>query len=680
MLDPARESELPPAPPGIAPALAESGLDRAIRRGIERLLADQAEAGYWCYALEADCTIPAEYICYLHFQDERDPPLERRLAAYLLRHQLEDGGWPLFFGGKLDVSCSVKAYFALKLAGEDPDSEPMRRAREAILAAGGAARCNVFTRFLLAMFEQIPWRAVPYMPVEITLLPRWFFFNLDRISYWSRTVLVPLTILFSLGARAVNPLGINIRELFPRDPAVETGWFGRPGGLKRLFLLLDRCGRAIDPLIPGAMRRRALDRAEQWLTARLNGVDGLGAIFPAMVNASIALKLLGYAPDHPWRQQAGEALQRLVVDGANEAWVQPCVSPVWDTALAALALLECGQDEEPQATRRPRLDERAKRDTDVGAAIRRALDWLAEQQVLDAPGDWRRNRPDLAGGGWAFQFRNDAYPDLDDTAVVAWAMQAHDPARYRDTIERACAWLAGMQSGGGFASFDVDNTHEYLNQIPFADHGALLDPPTADVTARCLTLFAMLDDPGLVPVRERALAWLLDAQETDGSWFGRWGTNFIYGTWSALMALARYPADRDLPAVRRAVAWLESRQRDDGGWGEGNDSYFFPQRAGRADASRAFQTAWAVLALVASGEAGSAAAKRGADFLVRTQAADGAWPEPWFTAPGFPRVFYLKYHGYSRYFPLWALAAWQRSRSACRRNAVARACANEAPA
>ena len=620
-----------------------TGVKAALRRGIERLLADQQADGHWIYELEADCTIPAEYICYLHYMDERDPALESRIGKFLLASQADDGAWPLFHGGEGDLSCTVKAYFALKLSGHDPNSEPMQGARRWILDHGGAERTNVFTRILLAWFEQVPWRAVPYIPAEIMLLPRRFLFSLDRVSYWSRTVMVPLFILYSLRVKAANPTGTGIPECFAKPPESIRKWFPVRSPLNQVFLGLEALGRRTEWMIPRRLHSHSLKRAEQWLIERLNGLDGLGAIFPAMVNASIALKELGYPDDHALRIQTREALRALIVDGPDRTYVQPCVSPVWDTGLAALALEASG---EPEA-----ID-----------AAERGLDWLVDRQITDAPGDWRRARPKLTSGGWAFQYRNDYYPDLDDTAMVAWAMHKHDPQRYRPVIERAAVWLAGMQSSnGGFGAFDIDNNTEYLNQIPFADHGALLDPPTADVSARCLTLFALLNDARFELVRARVRRYLLSEQEADGSWFGRWGTNYIYGTWSALVALGADGVERNRKAIDRAVAYLEACQNADGGWGEGNQTYHDSELAGTGSCSRAFQTGWAVLGLVAVGRGDSPVVHRGAEYLARTQAASGDWPDPWFTAPGFPRVFYLKYHGYSRYFPLWALAAARRA-------------------
>ena len=622
-------------------------LDGALEEATRALLAQQHEQGHWVYELEADCTIPAEYILMMHFMDEVDTGLQRKLAAYLRARQGADGGWPLYHGGELDLSCTVKAYYALKLSGEPTDTALMRRAREAILERGGAARANVFTRITLALFGQLPWRGVPFIPVEIMLLPRWFPFHITKVSYWSRTVMVPLFVLCTLRPRPKRPVA-SVRELFTVAPERERHYFVPRSHLNRVFFALDRLGRRLEPLIPKRLRARALRQAEAWIVRRLNGSGGLGAIFPAMVNAYEALDCLGYAPEHPYRNTAREALRALLVEGAQQAYCQPCVSPVWDTALACLALQEVPGE-------RPR------------AAVRRALRWLAERQLLDQAGDWSETRPGLAGGGWPFQFRNDHYPDLDDTAAVAWAMLREGSGEFDQTVLRAADWIQGMQCrNGGFASFDVDNTHYHLNEIPFADHGALLDPPTADVTARCVTLLAMLvgAQPRYRSTLAAAIAYLKAEQEPGGAWFGRWGSNYLYGTWSVLTALEQAGVPRDEPCVRRAVAWLKAVQRPDGGWGESNDSYADPGLAGRHERSTSFQTAWAMLGLMAAGEeAGSPALERGARYLLETRRADGLWWDEDFTAPGFPRVFYLRYHGYSRYFPLWALARYRRLRS-----------------
>ena len=625
-----------------------AALDQAIVLAREGLIHRQALNGCWQFQLEADCTIPAEYIMMMHFLGDIDAQLEAKLAVYLRARQADHGGWPLYQGGDFNISCSVKAYLALKLAGDGPDAPHMARARAAILQHGGAAATNVFTRIALALFGQLPWRGVPYIPVEIVLLPRWFPFNIQRVSYWSRAVMVPLTMLCTLKPRARNPRGVQIDELFTVPPQEERHYFRRPleraTGLTRLFFVLDRLGRAGDRLIPAALRAHALRRAEAWTLERLNGEDGLGAIFPAMVNALEVLTIRGYASDDPRRRAAKKALEDLLVEEGPSAYCQPCVSPVWDTALAALALQEDGCAEGL-------------------AAAARGLQWLLPRQLLEEHGDWRRSRPRLAGGGWAFQRANPHYPDLDDTAVVAWAMHnRRDRERYSTAVGRALDWLVGMQStNGGFAAFDADNTNYYLNEIPFADHGALLDPPTSDVTARVVTALALVAREQDASALARALAWLRSQQEPDGSWFGRWGTNYVYGTWSVLTAFAQAGIRTDDAAVRRAVAWLESRQNLDGGWGESNDSYV-PARAAQRAASTPHQSAWALLGLLAAGEVASAAVRRGVDYLLRTQQPEGLWSDACFTAPGFPRVFYLRYHGYCAYFPLWALAAY-RSRA-----------------
>src|SRR6266478_7086410 len=621
-------------------------LDRAIAVAREELVRRQSAAGYWLFELEADCTIPAEYLLMMHFLGEIDQPLEAKMAAHLRARQAEHGGWPLYHGGDFDMSCSVKVYYALKLAGDSPEAPHMRRARAAILERGGAARANVFTRIMLALFAQIPWRGVPYIPVEIMLLPRWFPFHLDKVSYWSRTVMVPLFILCTRKPVARNPRNVHIRELFTTPPDEERHYFWRPGRrpgfLARVFRGLDRFGRMLDAAIPAALRERATRRAEAWMIERSNGEQGLGAIFPAMVNALEAMVVLGYSSDDLRRLAAKRALQRLVVVNGPEAYCQPCVSPVWDSALACLAMQETGG-------------------ASALAASTRALEWLEPLQLLESDGDWRARRPGLAGGGWAFQFSNGYYPDLDDTAVVAWAMhQADDSERYAHSVNRALDWLTGMQSGnGGFASFDVDNTAYYLNEIPFADHGALLDPPTSDVTARVVTVLARIGRAQDKEALDRGIAYLRKQQEADGSWFGRWGTNYIYGTWSVLTALAQAHIAPDDPAVRRAVQWLELKQNADGGWGESNDTYLCAPGEAVHFPSTAFQSAWALLGLLSAGEVQSDAVRRGTEFLMRTQQADGLWSDPSFTAPGFPRVFYLRYHGFSPYFRLWALAGYR---------------------
>jgi len=627
-----------------APAVEhlDDGLASSIARAVEALRAEQFAEGYWSYEFEADCSIPAEYILMMHFMDEVDAALERKIAVYLRSKQGQDDGWALYPGGELNLSATVKVYYALKLAGHSPDTPHMARARAAILACGGAINANVFTKIALALFEQIPWRGVPFIPVEIMLLPRWFPFHISKVSYWSRTVMVPLFVLCTLKPSAANPRKVDVRELFTTPPEEERHYFPVRSILNRVFLILDRMGRGLHRLVPRFIRNLAVKRAESWVIERLNGTDGLGAIFPAMVNAHEMLSILGYNRDHPYRVMTREALRRLLVEKPDHAYCQPCVSPVWDTGLACLALQEA--------------DDRGDHPN-----VLRGLDWLLPRQLLDQVGDWSDRRPGLRGGGWPFQFGNDHYPDIDDTPVIAWSMLESGQDRYQESIERAAEWICGMQSAnGGYGSFDADNTHYYLNEIPCADHGALLDPPTSDVTARCVVFLSKLDRARFRDTIDRALVFLYREQESDGSWFGRWGANYTYGTWSVLVAMEAAGESLRTPSIRRAVSWLESVQRPDGGWGEDNYSYFDPSEAGQGADSTAYQTAWALLGLLAAGEVRSDAVRRGVAYLEHSQGADGLWQDDSFTCPGFPRVFYLKYHGYTRYFPLWALARFRR--------------------
>lgn len=621
-----------------------NNLDQAIERARNALESQQHPEGYWDYQLEADCTIPAEYILMMHFMDDVNRELELKIANYLRDHQADHGGWPLYHGGTLDLSCTVKVYFALKIIGDDPAAPHMIKAREAILAHGGAAQSNVFTRITLALFGQIPWRGVPFIPVEVMLLPKWFPFHISKVSYWSRTVMVPLFILCSLKPLAANPRNIDIRELFTVSPEDEQHYFHPTTRLSRVFHAFDYIGRTfLEPLIPKFIRQRAIEKAKRWFIDRLNGEDGLGGIFPAMVNAHESLKVLGYAENHPLMLQTRAAIDKLLLIQDDRAYCQPCFSPMWDTGLATLALLEVANNETPEP-------------------VYRGLDWLKDQQLSDQPGDWRDNNPELEGGGWPFQYANDYYPDLDDTSMIAWSMHAADRDRYAESITRAADWVAGMQSkDGGFAAFDRDNTCYYLNHIPFADHGALLDPPTEDVTARCIALLGITRDKKYQPVLDKALRYLKETQQENGSWFGRWGTNYIYGTWSVLSALDVAGQDMQQAWIQNAATWLMSSQHIDGGWGESNDSYYSDKHQ-QPHPSTAYQTAWAMLGLIAAGHAKSDAVKRAAAYLINHQLEDGLWDDESFTAPGFPRVFYLKYHGYTKFFPLWALAQY-RNRS-----------------
>lgn len=644
---------------GVVHGPRSNSLEQGIEGALRAVLGEQRADGHWVYELEADATIPAEYVLMVHALGEpADPALEARIGRYLRRKQGAHGGWPLFHDGAYDPSASVKAYFALKMIGDSPDAPHMVRAREAIRARGGAERSNVFTRILLALYEVVSWDAVPVMPVEIALLPRWFPFHLSKVSYWTRTVLTPLLVLDALKPRARNPRGVGIDELFlapPRElgpaacaPHQNPFWFA-------FFSKAEACVRMLQPGMPARLRRRALARASGFVRERLNGEHGLGAIFPAMVNAVLMFDAMGVPRDDPDAAGARRAVDRLLVDRGDETYCQPCFSPVWDTALMSHALLETGTP-------------------DALEAARRGLEWLRPLQIVDLHGDWAERRPGLRPGGWAFQYANAHYPDVDDTAAVAMAMHRYDgllpEPGFQDAVERAREWVLGMQCRGGrhghgWGAFDPENTHLYLNNIPFADHGALLDPPTADVSARCVSMLAQLD-PAACRDRKspagRALAWLLDEQEECGAWYGRWGMNYIYGAWSVLCALgAAGLGMQDEPAAR-AVAWLASIQNEDGGWGEDGDSYRLGYDGHRPFQSTPSQTAWAVLGMMAVGAVDSPAVARGIAWLLERQREDGLWDEEHHTATGFERVFYLRYHGYARYFPLWALARYRKLR------------------
>jgi len=632
----------------------DDALTHSIDSATQALLARQRPDGHWVFELEADATIPAEYVLLRHYLGEPvDAALEQKIAVYLRRIQGTHGGWPLFADGDLDVSATVKAYFALKMIGDAVDADHMRRAREAVLTRGGAARANVFTRIMLALFGFIPWRAVPVMPIEIMLLPKWFPFHLDKISYWSRTVIVPLLVLMAKKPRARNAKGVRIDELFleppqtigptPKAPQQKASWFW-------FFRGVDNVLRATEPYFPKRTRQCAFDSAVAWVSERLNGEDGLGAIFPAMANSVMMFDVLGYSENHPQRAIARKSIEKLLAVHEHEAYCQPCVSPIWDTGLVCHALLEVG-------------GERAT------AEAKRGLDWLVPKQILDVRGDWIARRPDLRPGGWAFQYANPHYPDVDDTAVVAMAMDRVQNLSggedFDDSLVRAKEWILGMQSANGaWGAFDADNEFYYLNNIPFADHGALLDPPTEDVTARCLSMLAQFGETAANnPAVARAIDYLRRTQLSEGSWYGRWGMNYIYGTWSVLSALNAAGVDHAAPEMRKARDWLIAIQNDDGGWGEDGASYKLDYKGYERAPSTASQTAWALLGLMATGDVDHPAVARGIAYLTAQQGADGFWNEPRYTATGFPRVFYLRYHGYSKFFPLWALARYRNLKS-----------------
>jgi squalene-hopene/tetraprenyl-beta-curcumene cyclase len=620
---------------------AYTDVEGAIRAATAAILGQQKPDGHWVYELEADATIPAEYVLLVHYLAEKpNLELERKIGVYLRRIQGAHGGWPLYHEGAFDISATVKAYFALKMIGDDINAPHMARAREEIRKRGGAIKANVFTRILLALYGQCSWNDVPTVPPELILLPRWFPVHLSKMSYWARTVIVPLLVLCARRPLARNPRGIHVDELFvpgvpaasPRAPHQSAGWSAFFGALDKILKVVPW---------PKGTREKAIAECVRWTTERLNGEDGLGAIYPAMANSVMMYDLIGYPPEHPDRAIARKSVENLLVVKDTEAYCQPCVSPVWDTALVAHALMET-------------------RDEAAEKAVARSLEWLKPLQVLDVKGDWAEEKPDVRPGGWAFQYRNDYYPDLDDTAVVVMAFDRAGVAHDDVAIARGREWVEGLQSrDGGWGAFDADNSYYYLNNIPFADHGALLDPPTEDVSGRCVGMMAQLgaakDDPRL----KAGVDYLIRTQRDDGSWWGRWGVNYIYGTWSALAGLNGAGLSPDHPTMKKGADWLVEIQNSDGGWGENCDSYKLDYKGYEPAPSTASQTAWALLGLMAAGQVDHPVVARGVNYLKATQEADGLWSQPHYTGGGFPRVFYLNYHGYPKFFPLWALARYR---------------------
>jgi squalene-hopene/tetraprenyl-beta-curcumene cyclase len=635
--------------PQVSPQ-AEEALDQAIAEGTACLLAAQEPAGFWVHELEADATITSEHLLLRRWLGISDASSETKAARHLFSIQLPDGGWPVYAHGPANVSATVKAYFALKFCGIPPTDPRMARACQRSRELGGITRVNIFTKILLALFGEYPWDGVPCMPVEIVRLPHWFYFNLYEISYWSRTVLVPLLIIFAYRPVRPVPAAARLDELYlvpreqadcslPRDP--------RPFTWRNFFLMVDRLLRVFDRLCPRRWRQHAIQAAERWMLERMQGSGGLGGIFPAMANSLIALTCLGYSLDHPLVQKALREIEALRVETPETLRVQPCVSPIWDTALTINTLVEAGLPSDHPA-------------------LVRAGEWLLGCQTT-RPGDWRLKTPATPPGGWAFQFENEFYPDVDDSAVVLMALRKirlpDEEAKTR-SIARGLNWVMALQSrDGGWGAYDKDNNRVIFNLIPFADHGALMDPSTEDLAGRALEALGHLGFCPDEPAAARAIRFVQASQQRDGSWYGRWGVNYLYGTWSVLAGLRSIGEEMGQPYIKKAVAWLLSRQNPDGGWGESCYSYDDPRTAGMGK-STASQTAWALLGLLHAGEADHPAVARGIRFLLETRAADGLWDEAEFTGTGFPRVFYLRYRGYPKFFPLWALALYRRQRAA----------------
>jgi squalene-hopene/tetraprenyl-beta-curcumene cyclase len=655
-------SDLPrPLPHGIREDRAHhSALRTAIDRARDCLLAKQAADGHWCGELQGDTILESEFIILMAFLGRQREERCLKAARYLLTQQKNEGAWGNYPGGPADLSVSVKAYLALKVTGHDPEAAYMRRAREVIRRLGGAARCNSFTKFYLALLGQFPYANCASVPPEMMFLPRWAYVNIYAMSSWTRTIVVPLSIFSACKPVHRLPPELSIAELFLEPP--ETSLWPHPPTRRWLtwtnfFLLVDQAVKWLEKWGPPAIRRAAVRRAADWMTTHFADSDGVGAIFPPIVYTIISLHCLGHGPDTPAMRWAVKQLDDLMIEEGDTIRLQPCFSPVWDTALTLNALAAAGV-----SGKHP--------------AVKAAARWLLDREVR-RPGDWSLLNPGLEPGGWFFEYRNGFYPDTDDTAMVlmalartgvAWGGQATNGhaqnGAARSLIpaaERGVRWLVGMQNAdGGWAAFDRDINRELLTKVPFADHNAMLDPSCPDITARALEALGQYGYRPGQPVVDRALAFIERTQDRRGCWIGRWGVNYLYGTWQVLAGLQAIGYDMHRPVVRRAVAWLTRVQQGCGGWGETCRSYDDPGLAGQGEPT-ASQTAWALLGLLAAGEAESPEVAAGIEYLAQTQGPDGNWEEEQFTGTGFPKVFYLKYHMYRLYFPLMALARYAQA-------------------
>jgi len=612
-------------------AAARTDAARALERAARRLLSLQTDAGWWKGELETNVTMDAEDMLMREFLGIRQQEASVRSADWIRSQQRDDGTWSNFHGGPADLSTTIESYVALRLAGDTPEDAHMRSAAEYIRGAGGVQRARVFTHVWLALFGAWPWEQVPALPTEMLLLPSWFPLNVYDFACWARQTVVALSVV--LAVRPVRPLPFTLEELDGPEPfsqPLASGWVGR--GLVAFDRVLQVYQRR--PLAP--LRRFALGRAERWIVDRQEADGGWGGIQPPWVYSLIALHLLGYELDHPAMTRGLAGMDGFTIDDDLRR-VEACQSPVWDTCLSLIALHDAGVAGDDEA-------------------VIRAADWLLDQQILQR-GDWAVRRPQLAPGGWAFEFANVNYPDIDDTAEVVLALNTvkhPEPERVQAAIDRGVEWLAGMRSSdGGWGAFDVDNCRALVREIPFCDFGEVIDPPSADVTAHIVEMLGVLDRAG-DPLTQGGVRWLLDNQERDGSWFGRWGVNHVYGTGAVVPALVAAGVAPSGSPIRRAVAWLERHQNVDGGWGEDCRSYDDPAWIGRGQSTPS-QTAWALLALDAAGRRDSIAARRGIDWLIANQCEDGGWDEDFHTGTGFPGDFYIKYHLYRLIFPVMAL-------------------------
>jgi squalene-hopene/tetraprenyl-beta-curcumene cyclase len=635
-----------------------------IARAKDWLLDQQDPEGYWCGELEADSMLESDYIFMHTLLGTGDPGKMQRALNEILRHQNEDGGWSLYPGGPSNISYGVKAYLALKLMGWSQDDPILVKAREWVLANGGVVECNTFTKIYLCALGQYDYDAVPAIPPEIVLFPNWFYFNLYEISSWSRGILVPLSIIYSKKPFKKIPPEQGIDELFVggrQNSNLHLRWDKkRPISWRNFFLFTDRMVHWFERVHIRPLRKIAIKKAEKWMLERFEKSDGLGAIYPAMLNSIVALRCLDYSVDDPQMIRAMDEFEKLGIDCPDGTpdyapptfRMQPCFPPVWDTAQAMYALGEAGIAKDD-----PRM--------------LKAADWILSKEVRQK-GDWAEKVKNVEPGGWYFEFNNEFYPDIDDTGQVLLALNFVDNPRERyqhEVCQRALNWIWAMQcKNGGWAAFDKDNTKSIFQYVPFADHNAMLDPPTVDITGRMLEMLAQYGFTRKDPRVEKAVQFILKEQETDGSWFGRWGVNYLYGTFLVLRGLEAMGFWNHEPAIQQAAEWIRMVQNADGGWGETCGTYDDPNQRGIGPSTPS-QTAWALLGLLAAGDTRSDSVAKGIRWLVEQQHEDGSWSElvpgrngeSYYTGTGFPRVFYLGYHLYKQYFPLLALTTYHRA-------------------
>jgi squalene-hopene/tetraprenyl-beta-curcumene cyclase len=626
-----------------------SSLQQQVQASLSRatacLISEQDSSGFWCAELEGDSILQSEYILLKAIIEQENDPRLPKIANFLrMQQRSSDGAWIQYPGGKPDLSATVKAYFALKLIGDSIDAPHMRKARELVLNLGGAERCNTYTKFYLAALGQMHYDSIPVIPPELVLLPKWFYFHLDKVSAWSRTMIMPLAVISSYRPIRQLPAPRSIMELYANHDYAHRPFCGFDKQLlswKNLFLAIDKGIKLLEKTNLRPLRRSALQRIEEWILKRADAQrsDGLGAIFPPMVYIIIALRCLGYSMKDPRVKEAVNQLDRLMIESGDFIRLQPCFSPIWDTGIAAYALCESGLNHENES-------------------LRKAVHWLIEKECRDF-GDWKANiNKPVEPSGWYFEFNNSYYPDVDDTAMVAMALLRSDCKEGRMPAKRGIQWILAMQNeDGGWAAFDRTISRPILECIPFADHNAIQDPSCPDITGRtleCLGHFGFRpDDPAI----RKALRFLEFEQEPEGCWFGRWGVNYIYGTWQVVCGLKTVGVDISQPWIQKAGAWLKTVQKQDGSFGESADTYEEPSRKGLGPSTPS-QTSWGTMALLAIYGPEDPAVCKGIRYLVNTQLDSGTWDEVWFTGTGFPRVFYLRYHLYRLYFPIMCMGRW----------------------